>query len=165
MLSESTRGTILISAAVTQHVLACMCRFVQMHNPIAPPGLRHISMPSSGMLARGRMLVRPELSQKLANFSEIAVQFNKLHLHFWTIGFSFLGCLISLHVVVARCGCSDDRNALIRVCCFAGKHHKARARSWQGQQDFAPVLFWAASRRSVVLVSDLYFHENGTCQT
>ncbi len=80
MLSESTRGTILISAAVTQHVLPCMCRFVQMHNPIAPAGLRHISMPSSGMLARGRMLVRPELSKKLANFSEIDV-------HFWTIGF------------------------------------------------------------------------------
>ncbi len=30
-----------------------------MHNPIVPSGLRHNSMPNSGMRARGRLLVRP----------------------------------------------------------------------------------------------------------
>ena len=34
------------------------CRFVRMHNPIVPSGLRHNSMPTSGMRARGRLLVR-----------------------------------------------------------------------------------------------------------
>lgn len=34
------------------------CRFVTMHNPIVPSGLRHNSMPTSGMRARGRLLVR-----------------------------------------------------------------------------------------------------------
>ena len=30
-----------------------------MHNPIVPSGLRHNSMPNSGMRARGRLLVCP----------------------------------------------------------------------------------------------------------
>ncbi len=34
------------------------CRFVIMHNPNPPSGLRHNAMPSSGMLGRGRLLVR-----------------------------------------------------------------------------------------------------------
>ena len=41
----------------TSDQAALSCRFVWMHNPDPPSGLRHTSMPSSGMLARGRMLV------------------------------------------------------------------------------------------------------------
>ena len=40
------------------------CRFVTMHNPIVPSGLRHNSMPTSGMRARGRLLVR-RLTRKM----------------------------------------------------------------------------------------------------
>ena len=44
------------------------CRFVTMHDPIVPSGLRHNSMPTSGMRARGRLLVRtmPQTHQKNA---------------------------------------------------------------------------------------------------
>ena len=35
----------------------CLDRFILMHNPIPPVGLRHTSMPTSGMLAQGRWQV------------------------------------------------------------------------------------------------------------
>lgn len=48
------------------HLMAC--RFVTMHDPIVPSGLRHNSMPTSGMRARGRLLVRtmPQTHQQNA---------------------------------------------------------------------------------------------------